>query len=130
MSKKYINSKEVESALPTAYSHAVRAGNTIYVAGQIAFDKNGKVVGKGDIEAQATQVFENIKAILKEEGATMDDIVKFNVYWTDIKNRPGFHKVRAKYFKPGKLPASTGVIVKGLIDPDLLLEVECVAVVD
>ena len=111
------------------YSPAVRAGNTVYISGQVSFDREDRIVGKGDIEAQTRQVFENMKAVLEAAGGSMDDVVRINVYLTDLANRPGFHRVREEYFDKDRLPASTLVIVKGLIDPDLLVEVEAVAVI-
>ena len=128
MDRRFVSSDKVASG-GTMYSPAVRAGNTVYVSGQVAFDKEDRVVGKGDIEAQARQVFENMKAVLEAAGGTLDDVVRINVYLTDVLNRPGFHRVRERYFKPDRLPASTLVIVKGLIHPDLLVEVEAVAVI-
>jgi len=111
------------------YSPAVRAGNTVYISGQVSFDKEDRVVGKGDIEAQTRQIFENMKAVLEAAGGGLDDVVRINVYLTDVSNRPGFHRVRERYFRADRLPASTLVIVKGLIHPDLLAEVEAVAVI-
>lgn len=107
------------------YSHAVVAGNFMFISGQVALDENEKIVGR-DIETQTEQVMKNLEKILQEEGATFDDIVKIRVNLVNLADRPGFHKVRKKYFKDN-LPASTLVIVNSLIDKDLLVEVEAVA---
>jgi 2-iminobutanoate/2-iminopropanoate deaminase len=127
MDRKSINSSKVARG-GTMYNQAVKVGNTLYISGQVAYDLEDRVVGKGDIEAQTRQVFENMKALLESAGMSFDDVMKINVYLTELGNRPGFHKVRQEYFQSDRLPASTLVIVKGLISPDLLVEVEAVAV--
>jgi 2-iminobutanoate/2-iminopropanoate deaminase len=120
---------EWEKNMPPA--PAVRAGNTLYLSGQIALGPNGEVVGEGDVVAQARQCFENIKAILKREGASMSDIVKMTTYFscplTDDVTQ-GYWKVRAEYFGDYR-PASTGVVINALIFPTILIEVEAIAVV-
>jgi 2-iminobutanoate/2-iminopropanoate deaminase len=112
------------------YSHvvAVEGGKTIYVAGQLARDKNGNVVGAGDMRAQIRQVGENIKAALAAAGAGLADIVKTNTYVTDIEEFFRHVDVRMEYF--GAMPTSTTVEVRRLAHPDLLVEVEVVAMVD
>lgn len=121
-------------AAPRGYSHVVSAtaGRTIYVAGQIAMDKDGNIVGKGDIRAQATQVLENVKAALAAAGATFSDVVKQNTYVVNLNSEvlPVIREVRAQYFPAENPPASTLVGVTALAFPDLLIEVEVVAVVD
>jgi len=112
------------------YSHVVAvegAGKTIYVAGQLARDKSGNVVGAGDMRAQIRQVGENIKAALAAAGASLADIVKTNTYVTDIEEFFKHVDVRMEYF--GALPTSTTVEVRRLAHPDLLVEVEVVAMV-
>jgi len=112
------------------YSHVVvvEGGKTIYVAGQLARDRQGNVVGKGDMRAQIRQVGENIKAALAAAGATLADIVKTNTYVTDIEEFFKHVDVRMEYF--GAMPTSTTVEVRRLAHPDLVVEVEVVAVVD
>ena len=109
------------------FSHGTRAGNMVFVSGQVAFDAQQQIVGLGDIKAQTRQVLENIKAVLEEAGATMDDVVKVTVFITDMGHFPQIHEVRAQYFKDD-YPASTMVEVKALAHPDLLIEMEAVAV--
>lgn len=120
---------EWEKHMPPA--PAIRAGNTIYLSGQIALDADGQVVGIGDVIAQARQCFENIKAILAREGATMRDIVKMTTYYacplTDEVTRE-YWKVRAEFFGDYR-PASTGVSISALIFPTVLVEIEVIAVV-
>jgi reactive intermediate/imine deaminase len=115
---------------PTGYTHIVEVtgpNKTIYISGQIAYDKDGKLVGAGDMQAQAEQVFKNLEAALTAAGAKFSDVVKMNSYITDMSRIQAVRDVRARYFKDS-LPASTFVQVAGLVRPDLLLEVEVVAV--
>ena len=99
----------------------------IYIAGQVALDPDGNLVGEGDFAAQCRQVFENLQAVLTEAGATFEDIVKVNVYLTDAANLQIYRDVKAE-FVHARQPASTSVEVKGLAFPALLIEVEAVAV--
>ena len=122
--KRAVNPKTVHGTWGL-YSHAVVAGNFMFISGQVALDESEKVVGK-DIETQTEQVMKNLERILQAEGATFDDIVKIRVNLVNLADRPGFHKIRRKYFKDN-LPASTLVMVTSLIDKDLLVEVEAVA---
>ena len=118
----------------TAYSHVVVAtpGKIVFIAGQVALDKQGKLVGKDDLKAQATQVFENLKIALAAAGATFDDVVKINWYIKSYKPDvlPTLREVRSTYFnKNAPPPASTLVGVTSLAQDDYLLEVEAIAVV-
>jgi reactive intermediate/imine deaminase len=116
---------------PTGYTHIVEVtgpNKTIYISGQIAYDKDGKLVGAGDMQAQAEQVFKNLEAALAAAGAKFSDVVKMNSYITDMSRIQAVRDVRARYFKDS-LPASTFVQVAGLVRPELLLEIEVVAVV-
>jgi enamine deaminase RidA (YjgF/YER057c/UK114 family) len=112
------------------YSHVVvvEGRKTIFVSGQLARDGQGGVVGAGDMRAQIRQVGENVKAALAAAGATLADIVKTNTYVTDIDEFFKHVDVRMEYF--GSLPTSTTVEVRKLAHPDLLVEVEVIAVVD
>ena len=109
------------------YSHVVvvEARKTIFVSGQLARDARGEVVGKGDMRAQIRQTGENIKAALAAAGATLNDVVKTNTYVTDIEEFFKHTDVRMEYF--GALPTSTTVEVRRLAHPDLLVEIEVVA---
>jgi enamine deaminase RidA (YjgF/YER057c/UK114 family) len=99
----------------------------LFLSGIVAFDDQGRVVGKGDIRAQTKQVLENLKVILEAEGATFKDIVKITNYYMNYGDYPLIAEVRAQYFK-GWHPASTGVEVKRLIHEDLLIEIEAIVV--
>ncbi len=114
---------------PPAYSHVVRVGNTVYIAGQTAVDENGQVVGRGDFMAQAVQVFENLKKALASVGADFRHLVKVTTYITDPRYRDMLTEVRRKYYA-GNLPASTLIVVAGLAQPEYLLEIEGIAVVE
>ncbi len=109
-------------------SQAIKVGNAVYTSGQVALDPAGEVVGKGDMRAQTRQVFENIKTVLAAAGASLDDIVKITVFTTDISRLGETHEVRAEVL-PDPPPASTAVEIKALAFPDLLIEIEAVAVV-
>jgi 2-iminobutanoate/2-iminopropanoate deaminase len=105
----------------------VPVGNLIFVSGQVARNAAGETVGKGDIRAQTRQTLENVKAVLEAAGATMDDIVKVTVFVTDVSHLTAIHEVRAEYFKRD-YPASTLVEVKSLVSPELMIEIEAIAV--
>jgi reactive intermediate/imine deaminase len=113
------------------YSQAVevRPGRLVYVAGQVAMDRSGKVVGEGDIRAQTQQTFENLKAALEASGAKFENVVKLNYYFTDITQLPVVREVRDKFINTTNPPASTAVEVKRLFREPYLIEVEAVAVV-
>ena len=120
-----------ELSKPTGYTHVVEVtgpAKTVYVAGQIALDKDGHVVGAGDMKAQAEQVFKNLQAALASAGAKFSDVVKMNTYVTDIAQAPAMREVRAKYFAD-VTPASTLVQVVHLARPEFLIEIEVIAVV-
>jgi 2-iminobutanoate/2-iminopropanoate deaminase len=116
---------------PTGYTHIVEVtgpAKTVYVSGQIALDRDGNLVGAGDMKAQAEQVFRNLEAALKAAGATFADVVKMNTYILDMDKAPAVREVRARYFGE-TTPASTLVQVVHLARPELMLEVEVIAVV-
>jgi len=119
-----------ELSKPTGYTHVVEAtgGKTVYVAGQVALDKDGNLVGAGDMKAQAEQVFKNLQAALGVAGATFKDVVKMNTYVTDLTQVQAVRDIRARYFGD-TAPASTLVQVVRLARPELLIEVEVIAVV-
>ena len=116
---------------PTGYTHIVEvtgSGKTIYISGQIAFDKDGQLVGAGNMKAQAEQVFKNLQAALEAAGAKFSDVVKMNTYITDMEQAPAVREVRARYFGD-TTPASTLVQVARLARPELMLEIEVIAAV-
>ena len=117
-------------ATPPTYTHVVKAGNTVYIAGQVAQDEHGQLVGAGDFVAQANQVFENLGKALAAAGAGFQHLVKTTVYVTDPRYREALRDVRDTYLDSNALPASTLVVVAGLALPEYLLEIEAVAVIE
>ena len=118
-------------SMPTGYTHIVEVSGpakTVYISGQIAYDKDGTIVGAGDMKAQAEQVFKTLQAALDAAGATFSDVVKMNSYITDMSKVQAVRDVRARYFGDAT-PASTFVQVAGLVRPELMLEIEVIAVV-
>lgn len=112
------------------YNHCVRVTNaatTLYLAGQLARDEQGNTVGVGDIRAQTERVIENIRTILRAEGGDLHNLVKVTVFTTDMRHFQAISEVRRRYFT-GDLPASTIVEVSKLSQPDLLIEIEGIAV--
>lgn len=118
---------------PRGYTHVVSltGGRTIYISGQIAANAKGEVVGKGDLKAQTTQVFENLKVALLAAGASPKDVVKINMFVVNLKtdDLPAIRGVRDAFFANLEPPASTLVGVTALAGPDWLLEIEAIAVV-
>lgn len=120
-------------AKPAGYSHVVEisgAQRTVYIAGQLGLDKDGKLVGEaGDFKAQARQAFENLKSALDSVGARFENIVKMNMYLTDIQaDLPQLREVRDMYVNTAAPPASTTVGVSRLALPGALFEIEAIVV--
>jgi reactive intermediate/imine deaminase len=113
------------------YSQAVevRPGRTIYIAGQVSLDRAGKLVGEGDMRAQAQQTFENLQAALEASGARFENVVKLNYYILDASQLPAVREVRDEFINTANPPASTAVEVKRLFREGFLIEVEAVAAV-
>ena len=131
MKKEIIDPENLSKPLGP-YSHGVKVkingATLLFISGIVAFDPQGRVVGKGDIRAQTRQVLENLKDVLEAEGAAFKDIVKITNYYTDFEDYPKIAEIRSEYFGDWP-PASTGVEVKRLIDKDLLIEIEAIAVI-
>jgi enamine deaminase RidA (YjgF/YER057c/UK114 family) len=115
---------------PTGYTHVVipQGGRPVFIAGQVANDKSGTVVGKGDFKAQTKQVFENLKTAVEAAGGTMADVAKITIYVTDLSQIAALREVRQQYFT-GNPPASTLVQVVSLARPEYLLEIEAIVAV-
>lgn len=116
-------------ASPLGYSHVAKitGGQTIYLAGQVALDASGALVGRSDFRAQAQQVFENIKTALATVGADFSHVVKLNFYLIDRTHLPLLREVRDLYVNTETPPASTLVEVRGLAREEFLLEIEAIA---
>jgi enamine deaminase RidA (YjgF/YER057c/UK114 family) len=110
------------------FAQVARIGSAVYVAGQTPVDEGGNTVRPGDIEAQTRQVFENLGKCLEAAGASFEDVVKLNVYSTDLDaHLPVISALRAQLF--AEPVPSTTVQVSRLVRPDWLVEIEAVAVV-
>jgi enamine deaminase RidA (YjgF/YER057c/UK114 family) len=135
MEKKFIHPEKLAN-FPKLFTQVVSIESggvkTIYISGQVAIDREGKVVGKGDLGAQAAQAFENLSLALESAGAKPGDVVKMNTYVVNMKPEDGktVGLARKKWFSQENLPASTMVGVVSLAASDFLLEVEAIAVVE
>ena len=122
-------------AKPTAgYSQVaeVTGGKIVYIAGQVALDRSGNLVGKDDFRAQVQQTFENLKAAVEAAGGNTHDIIKLNYYCAasvDPTQTPVVREIRDKYVNTANPPTSTFVVVSRLVRPEWLIEIDAVAVV-
>lgn len=114
---------------PSAYHHVIKAGNLLFIAGQVALDAEGELVGASDMAAQVRQVLENMKTVLASQGADFSNVVKINIFTTDIDAFRGAASVREPYFR-GNPPASTLVQIERLAQPEFLVEIEAMAVLE
>ena len=126
---KFPKSETLPPAVGYSQAAVVPKGRLIYIAGQVAMDPAGKLVGPGDLKAQTKQTFENLKAALAASGATFDNVVKLNSYFVDIKQAPVFREVRDQYVNVANPPVSTAVEVRRLVREEWLIEIEAIAVV-
>lgn len=115
---------------PAGYSHVVEApaGRLVYISGQVPIDRNGALVGAGDIGAQTRQVFENLSAALVAAGASWSDVVKLGYFLVDVGDLATVRAIRDEYVDTELPPASTLVEVSRLFREDVLIEVEAIAV--
>ncbi|WP_299778434.1 RidA family protein [uncultured Roseobacter sp.] len=104
-------------------------GRVLHMTGQVAWDSDGNVIGKGDCETQARQCFDNVENILKAVGGRLDDIVSLTVFYLDPADMPAIQKVRAERLQLAHGPVSILIQAAGLITPDLLVEVAPIAVI-
>src|SRR5580698_6694019 len=123
MTKQIISTTDAPAAIGP-YSQAVRVGSTIWLSGQIPLDPCTKELVSGDIEAQIRQVFENLKAVVTAAGATFDNVVKANIYLTDLSHFALVNKVMSEYFRE-PYPARAAVGVASL-PRGAQFEVECI----
>ena len=116
---------------PNGYTHVVEVsgGRTLYIAGQVALDSAGALVGAGDFAAQTEQVFANLRRALASAGATFSDVVKLTILSTDASKLSVVREIRARYLDRAQAPASTFMEVRGLARSAWLIEIEAVAVV-
>jgi enamine deaminase RidA (YjgF/YER057c/UK114 family) len=130
---KAITSKELGPPLGM-YSHGMRApaGEIVVVAGQVGMDAQGRLAGPGDVAAQTRQAFENIRAVLAAAGCTMRDVIRFQTFLTHASDIDGFMKARREmfptYYPDDVYPPNTILVVSRLVQPELLVEIEAMAV--
>ena len=115
---------------PYGYSQVVevRGGRTVYVAGQVPLDANNQLVGAGDFPAQVKQAFENVRLALEAVDMTFANVVKMQFFLTDAANLPLVRDIRDSYIDTTRPPASTSVEVSALFRPDVLFEMDVIAV--
>ena len=124
----YMNPSGIADPSPSGFSAVVKAGNTVYIAGMVAQDENGNVVGVGDTEEQTRQIWRNIEVAVKAAGGSLADIVKTTTYVTGIEHAPAIRKVRGELFASNP-PTSTLLVVSELANPAYVVEIESIAVV-
>lgn len=114
---------------PPTYTQAIKvtgAQTLLFISGQVAYEKDGSAMHRGDFKAQAREAFRAIKTIVEGAGGSLANIVKLNTYVTDIRYRPDLVQARQEFF-PGKTPASTLIAVPALAHPDWMIEIEAIA---
>lgn len=118
---------------PSGYTHVVISGpgKTIYISGQVPVNASGEIVGKGDLKVQVKQVYENLKLCLTAAGATFDNVVKMNTYVVNYKPEyiTTIREVRSGYLSSKNSPASTLAGVQALYHPDVMIEIEAIAII-
>jgi len=117
-----------DQSLDNDLCQVVRAGNMLFLRGQVGTDFDGNLVGLGDPEAQTDQAMQNVKQLLEEAGSCLDHICKITIYLVDRGYREPVYRTVGKWLK-GVFPVSTGVVVAGLAKPEWLMEIDVIAVI-
>jgi enamine deaminase RidA (YjgF/YER057c/UK114 family) len=130
--KRFINPPGLKQLGTYTHVTAASGGTLVFISGQVAVDAEGNVVGKGDIRAQAKQVFENLKLALAGAGATFEDVIKFTIFIVGLNAdaRKAVMEVRGNYISKANPPAATMIGIDKLVLDELLLEIEAVAHID
>ena len=130
MSKQELRNKSLNAPLGV-FSQATRveaSGAMVFVSGLTSRDPEGNVIGVGDITKQTETILDHMQVVLQDAGGSLDDVCKVTVYIRDMNDFKAIHEVRRRYFKP-PLPASTMVEISRLVSPELLIEIEAIAVI-
>jgi enamine deaminase RidA (YjgF/YER057c/UK114 family) len=132
MTKKFINPPGLKPLGMYTQATVVQGGSIAFISGQVSVDAQGKVVGAGNMQAQAAQVFENLKLALGGVGATFEDVVKFTIFIVGLtqEKRKAVMEVRSRYISHKNPPAATMIGVDKLVEPELLLEIEAVVAIN
>ena len=128
-SKEIIGGDRGPHPLPWPYSHGIKVGDTLYVAGQVALDEELRIVGPGDPEAQARQTWRNIEKVVEAAGGKVTDVVKVTTFLARIEDADAVQAVRREFFPDGDYPIATMVEAAKLGLPGLLLETEAIAII-
>ena len=129
MAKQIINPANM--APPAGYSYAVKKpGTPVFISGQVGIGADGRIAGDGGVDAQAEQTFKNLRTVVEACGGNMGDIVKITIFVTDAAFRSAVVAARQRHFSEGAYPASTYLVVSALAVPQLLVEVEAVAMIE
>jgi 2-iminobutanoate/2-iminopropanoate deaminase len=114
---------------PFRLAQGYRVGDLLFISGQAAIDSSGHIVGAGDFDAQANQVFQNLDRVLRAGGSSLRNVVKVTIFLTDMNHFDKIVKLREQWFTP-PYPADTIVEVTSLYSPDAMIEIEATAVAD
>ncbi len=130
MAREFINPPGLSTPPSSMYNHIVKVGNTVYIAGQVSRGLDGNTVHAGDVAAQVRQVWANLETAVTAAGGSLKDIVKTTTYVVGAENLGKVREARLAILPPEGRPTSTTLVVAGLASPDLLVEVEAIAVLD
>ena len=125
--QQYLNPETMSR--PRGYTHVAKVDNTVYIAGQVAVNQDGSIVGKGDAEAQVRQIWRNLEAAVKSVEGSLQNIVKTTTYVTSIEYGAAVRTVREELYRSSNPPTSTLLVVQALASPDYMVEIEAIAVV-
>lgn len=128
MTVKEIIAPETASIPKGSWSQGVKAGNLLFIAGQVGENSDGQITAPDDFRTQAELAFENVRKVVDAAGGSTKDIVKITAFLTNREDFPIYNELRTSFFK-SDFPASTTVVVKELANPDFLLEIEAIAVI-
>ena len=128
--REYINPPDLASPRMGLYNHVVKAGNTAYISGQVSRGLDGRTLYPGDIQGQVRQIWANLEKAVQAAGGSVKDIVKTTTYVVGVENLEAMYQARLALLLPEGRPTSATVVVSALSLPDLLVEMEAIAVID